>query len=168
MICFIIAALTADGYIGKDSSHAAFWTSKEDKKRFIEITKRAGVIVMGLNTYRTLGKPLKERTNIIYSPEPVEGLETTTKPPRELLEDLAKKGFKEVAICGGSQIYTMFMESGMVSKLYLTIEPIIFGAGIKLFNKDLKYHLTLKNSVQTDGGSLLLEYQVNHAGDLGV
>ena len=116
MICFISAALTTDGFIGKDSAHAASWTSKEDKKRFIEITKRAGVVVMGLNTYRTLGKPLKDRLNVVYSPEKltgadaIAGVETTTKAPADLLADLADRGYKEVAICGGSQIYTMFME----------------------------------------------------------
>jgi len=176
MICFITAALSADGYIAKDSAHAAFWTSKEDKKRFIEITKRAGVVVMGLNTYKTLGKPLKGRVNIVYSPDPVVdaaaesntvemgSLEVTTKPPRELIRDLEARGFKEVAICGGSQIYSMFMESGVVSELYLTIEPIVFGSGLKLFNKDLHYQLTLKSFSQTGGGSLLLHYHVNHAG----
>ena len=165
--------MSADGYIAKDAAHAAFWTSKEDKKRFVELTKRAGVVVMGLNTYNTLGRPLKERVNIVYSPEKVADVgdhkvETTNKPPRELLADLAARGFKEVAICGGQQIYSMFMESGVVSKLYLTIEPIIFGNGMKLFNKDIHYQLTLKNSTQTEGGAILLEYNVNHAGNHGL
>lgn len=165
MICFISAALTTDGFIGKNSAHAAFWTSKEDKKRFIEITKRAGVMIMGLNTYKTLGKPLKDRVNIVYSPEPIPeaeklGVEVTMDEPKVLLEKLEKRGFKEVAICGGSQIYTMFMKSGLVTKLYLTIEPIVFGDGIKLFKESLDYKLTLTSSVTTPGGSLLLEYDV--------
>ena len=166
MICFISAALTTDGFIGKDSAHAASWTSKEDKKRFIEITKREGVVVMGLNTYRTLGKPLKDRLNVVYSPEKltgadaIAGVETTTKAPADLLADLADRGYKEVAICGGSQIYTMFMESGVVDKLYLTIEPLIFGAGMKLFNKGLDNKLTLVSSEKTTSGALLLEYNV--------
>src|ERR1035437_3880007 len=115
---FIIACLTTDGYIGKHSTHAAMWTSKEDKKRFIELTKRAGVIVMGQNTWTTLGeKPLKGRLNIVYSPTSlpvIAGMETTTKSPGELLKDLESRGFKEVAICGGSQIYTMFMKAGVI------------------------------------------------------
>jgi dihydrofolate reductase len=170
MTCFIIAALSTDGYIAKDSKHPALWTSKEDKKRFVEITKKAGVVVMGLNTYKTLGRPLKERLNIIYANpgeleiKPDENVEITSKPPRELLRELEQRGIKEVAICGGTQIYTMFMESGVVDKLYLTIEPIIFGHGMKIFNKDMHYQLTLKNSAQTESGALLLEYRVNHAG----
>lgn len=165
MTCFIIAALTADGYIGRDSAHAAMWTGKEDKKRFIEFTKRAGVVVMGQNTWMTLGgRPLKDRAHVIYSPTPIEnlpaGVEVTTQSPADLLNDLEKRGFKEVAICGGSQIYTMFMKSGLVTKLYLTIEPIVFGSGIKLFKEDLEFKLKLTNCVKTESGALLLDYDV--------
>ena len=165
--CFIIAALTADGYIGKHSTHAAMWTSKEDKKRFVEISKRAGVVVMGQNTWTTLGgKPLKNRLNIVYSPTPlprVDGMETTMKSPLELSRELESRGYKEVAICGGSQIYTMFMKSGLVKTLYLTIEPIVFGDGMRLFKEDMDFKLDLVSETKTDKGTLLLEYKVNSA-----
>lgn len=164
--CFIIAAMTADGFIAKDPTHPAFWTSKDDKKRFVELTKRAGVVVMGLNTFKTLPRPLKERVNIIYSHEgPIEGAEVTTKSPTELLKELESRGFTEVAICGGSTIYTMFMKAGVVDKLYLTLEPLFFGNGMKLFNEDLLYHLNMVNAVQGDNGTLLLEYKVDYSGN---
>ena len=164
MKCFLSAALTADGYIGRNAKHAAMWTGKEDKKRFMEITKRAGIIVMGQNTWFTLGgKPLKDRLNIVYSPTPlslVEGMEITMKSPADLLHELESRGFNEVAICGGSQIYTMFMKSGFVDTLYLTIEPILFGDGIKLFKEEIDFKLKLLSSIQTESGALLLEYKV--------
>ncbi len=167
---FIIAASTADGFIAKDSKHAAMWTSKADKKRFIEITKRAGVIIMGLNTYKTLGRPLKDRINIVYAPadtdpKEYEGAEITQKSPLELIAELESRGYKEVAICGGSTIYTMFMKAGVVDTLYLTIEPIVFGKGMNLFNDDLHYFLKLKSSQMSESsGSLLLEYKVDYSG----
>ena len=165
MKCFIIVAVTADGCIAKNPTvPSTVWTGSEDKKRFVEITKRAGVVVMGQSTWKTIGKPLKNRLNIVYSPTPLEGappeVEITSKSPADLLNDLEARGFKEVAICGGSQIYTMFMKSGLVNRLYLTVEPIIFGSGIRLFNTDMDYRLTLVNSVQTESGALLLEYDV--------
>jgi dihydrofolate reductase len=56
MKTFIIAALTADGFIAKGSDHLSVeWTSKEDRKFFSDRTKKAGVVVMGLNTYKTIG-----------------------------------------------------------------------------------------------------------------
>lgn len=171
MNCFIISCLTADGYIGKNSSHAAHWTSKEDKKRFIEITKRAGVMVMGLNTWLTFGgKPLKDRLHIVYSPTPLDNLpdkvEYTNKSPKDLLIELEGRGFKEVAICGGSQIYTMFMKSGLVNKLYLTIEPILFGDGVRLFKEDLNYRLKLDKAELTPGGTAMLDYSVDNSAPL--
>jgi dihydrofolate reductase len=164
MNCFLIAALSADGFIAKNETHAAIWTSKEDKKRFIAITKRAGVVIMGQNTWKTLsGKVLKDRLNIVYSPTPlpeVPGMETTTKSPSDLLQELESRGFKEVAICGGSQIYTMFMKSGLIDTLYLTIEPIIFGNGMRLFKEDMDFRLKLNACEKTESGTLLIEYSV--------
>ncbi len=165
MNCFIIAALSADGYIAKNpTAPSTVWTSKEDKKRFVELTKKAGVVVMGQNTWNTLGgKALKDRLNIVYSPTPLpatERLEVTEKSPADLLKDLESRGHKEVAICGGSQIYTMFMKSGLVTKLFLTIEPVIFGSGIRLFKEDMDFKLKLVESIKTENGTLLQEYDV--------
>ncbi|NDE68363.1 dihydrofolate reductase, partial [bacterium] len=68
MTTFIIAALTADGFIARDAGHSPFnWTSKEDKARFIHLTKEAGVVVLGSATFATFPKPLKDRRNIVYT-----------------------------------------------------------------------------------------------------
>lgn len=164
MKCFIIAALTVDGYIARETKQiSTVWTSKADKKRFIELTKLAGVIIMGLNTFNTIGKPLPGRLNIIYAPKDVtkiEGVEITDKDPRDLLLDLEKRGFKEVAICGGSMIYTLFMKAGVVDTLYLTKEPVIFGSGLRLFRETLDYKLELVTNETVEGGTILLEYKV--------
>lgn len=159
---FIIAALTADGLIAKNPQHASIlWTSKEDKEFFNERTKEAGVVVMGLNTYETIGKPLKDRLNIIYSKDKqYEGVEITQKEPKALIEDLGKRGYREVAICGGSTIYTMFMQSGVVDKLYLTIESVVFGSGMRLFNKELNKNLQLVSAKKIGEETVLLEYNV--------
>ncbi len=168
MNCFIIAALSADGCIAKDPSVAStVWTGKEDKKRFVELTKRAGVVVMGQNTWKTLGgRALKDRLNIVYSaerlPDMPESVEITSKEPAELLGELESRGHHDVAICGGSMIYTMFMKSGLINKLYLTIEPIAFGSGVRLFKEGFEYRLKLDKSEQTESGAMLLDYTVIH------
>ena len=40
----------------------------------------------------------------------------------------------------------MFIEAGVVDTIYLTVEPIIFGKGINLFNKEMLHHLKLIDS----------------------
>ncbi len=163
----LIVATSADGFIAKDSEHSPmYWTSKADKKRFIELTKRAGVVIMGSSTYKTIGRPLQERVNIVYSRhQTFEGVEITQKKPSELLLDLEARGFKEVAICGGSHIYTMFMKAGVVDTIYLTIEPVFFGKGMTIFNENLHYSLKLISSAVSEStGALLLEYKVDYTG----
>ena len=164
MRVFIIAALTADGFIAKGSAHTSMaWTSREDKQFFIELTKRAGVVIMGANTYETIGKPLKDRLNIVYSREKnYEGVEVTQKNPKDLLQDLERRGYKEAAICGGSTVYTMFMEAGVVDKLYLAIEPVLFGNGMTLFNKEIDKKLILRAMQKLGKETILLEYGVRN------
>lgn len=162
MKVFIIAAQTVDGFIAKDEHHGAFWTSKEDKKRFVELTKKAGVVVMGSTTFKTLPRPLQERINIVYtrSNEEIPGAITTSLPPLELISKLESEGHKEVAICGGASIYDLFMHSGAVTHLYLTIEPLLFGQGVTLFKEGLNTPLELVSEEKTEHGTLLLEYKV--------
>lgn len=170
MTTFIIATLTADGCIAKNIQHSSItWRSKDDRKFFIERTKKAGLaVIMGLTTAKTAKNPLPGRLNIIYAnnrEEVVhwvgfEGWEVTQKDPKALLADLAQKGYSEVAICGGSTIYTMFMEAGAVDKLYLTVESVIFGSGIRLFNKELDAHLQLVSVQKIGENTFLAEYDV--------
>lgn len=158
---FIIAALTADGYIAKHENHPVSWTSKDDKKIFVSLTKRAGVVIMGSRTYETIGHPLKDRKMIVYTRDKTyEGVETTQEDPEKLLEKLEKEGFEEVAICGGASIYTLFMNRGLIHKLYLTIEGILFGKGLNLFNEELDFKLSLVSSKQIGDNTVLLEYNI--------
>ena len=126
---------------------------------------------MGLTTFKTIGKPLPGRLNIVYAlKDQIEkeqlnfanatNLEFTNIPPKELLEDLEKRGYKEVAICGGSSIYTMFMEAGLVTNIYMTIEPRLFGTGMTVFNKPLDIKLNLISSEKLSDDVLFLEYRV--------
>jgi dihydrofolate reductase len=161
MKVFIIVASTADGFIAKNEDHPAIWTSKEDKKHFVELTKQAGVIVMGSKTFKTLPKPLKDRHNIIYSKTKIfEGAEVTNKDPLSLIKDLENRGYNEVAICGGRGIYSMFLKSGVVDTIYLTIEPVIFGSGINIFDFPSEHKLITKNIRHTDAGTIFVEYQI--------
>ncbi|MBX4209187.1 dihydrofolate reductase family protein [Candidatus Parcubacteria bacterium] len=161
MKIFIIAAVTADGFIAKNENHAASWTSKADKNFFKETTKRAGVIVMGSRTYETIGKPLPGRRNIVLSrTKKFEGVEVSAESPTELASRLEKEGVKEIAICGGASVYTEFMKAGLVDALYLTVEPILFGAGMTMFREPIDAKLELKEARPIGDGAVVLEYIV--------
>lgn len=165
MKVFIIAAITVDGFIGKSSGHFPSWTSPEDTKHFVNKTKEAGVVVMGSTTYQTIldhGKRLPGRRVIVYtsSPDKFPGVETTQDSPAQLLDRLHAEGVELVAICGGSQIYSLFLNSKVVDELYITVEPLIFGSGVPLFADETDAKLKLLESTPLNSSTLLLHYAV--------
>lgn len=166
MTTFIIAAMSADGFIARETAQSSReWRSKGDAKFFIEKTKQAGVVIMGDVTFRTMRRPMPGRLHIVYSRDQIDvpEVEATTKEPKEVLEDLEKRGYKEVAVCGGATIYTMFLKAGLVDKIYLTVEPVVFGSGIKLFKEGLDTKLALVSVKKLERDTVLLEYDVLRA-----
>jgi len=164
MKVFIIAALTADGFIGRDSNHLADWTGHEDKKNFVRLTREAGVIVMGSRTFATLGRALPGRRTIVYTHNPAAitapDVETTSEVPAILIKRLANEGAHGLAIIGGAAIYDLFMQAGVVDELYLTITPLLFGQGVPLLANKLETKLQLIESRELSDGAMLLHYAV--------
>jgi dihydrofolate reductase len=161
MNVFTIAAETKDGFIAKNESQNSMnWTSEEDKKFFIEKTKEAGVVIMGRKTFETFGRPLKDRRNIVMSRQDIkiEGTETTSESPEELLSRLKKEGLKEVAIIGGAEIYKMFIEKCLVNQILLTQENIEFGEGVPFLPPELRQKLKIVSSTNLSTNTILFEY----------
>src|SRR3989338_7272838 len=100
MKVIIMCAVTVDGKIARGPKELVNWTSKEDKKIFARETKKAGLVILGRNTYETFGRPLKERLNVVLTANPKDHesqrgiLEFTSKKPRELVRELSRRGFK--------------------------------------------------------------------------
>lgn len=168
MEIFIISALTADGFIAKSTDQISTdWTSKEDALFFRQKTSEAGAIVMGSKTFATIGQPLPNRLNIVYTSHPENfaqfdpnQLMATSLDPVSLVDQLKKAGYQSLAVCGGSSIYTMFMQSGLVTKLYLTTEPVLFGSGVPLFNQKIEQKLELVTTHQLSNQTRVSEYLV--------
>ena len=165
-IVFFVA-MTVNGKIAHASDELVDWTSPEDKQFFREETKKCGVMVMGGATYRTIGRPLPGRLNVVMTRSPdvsknQEGLlEFTDKQPRALIEDLHTRGFDTVAVTGGAQVFAQFLEAGLCDELAITIEPKVFGRGINLFNdfpRDVSLDLLEVRNLNEN--AVLLRYKV--------
>jgi len=160
---FIIAATSKDGFIAKDADHNSFkWTSEEDHKRFVELTKRAGVVIVGSKTFKTFKNPLKDRVNIVYSRSQkfnASNVTSTSDNPGVLLNKLDALGFKEAAVIGGAEIYRMFLDKDVVDRIYLTIEPVEFGSGIRFHTGylDSRFDIVSEKPVN-DKGTIFREY----------
>jgi len=159
-------AITLDGKIAQSSDHFPDWTGKADKKFFMETTKAAGCLIMGNTTYKTIGRPLPGRKNVILTRNPeactheheASVLEFTDKKPAELLKQLALEGFEEVILVGGAQINTLFVS--YIDEICLTISPLVFGDGIGLFNDLVDLKLELVELTTLDENLVLVRYKV--------
>jgi dihydrofolate reductase len=184
-----IAAVTLDGKIAKTKSHMSTWTSKEDKLFMRALLNKCDAIIVGNNTYKTAIKPLSKRNCIVlsrsankliskssgltrgvYSPPFKGGARGGYKPRLEYCNpkksDLKKlirdRGYKRIAILGGAQTYAYCLKNNLLDELYLTIEPIVFGKGINLFESrkflEQKFKLDSIKKLNRQG-SLLLHYK---------
>ncbi len=165
----LFAAMSADGFIGQDSEHRSLdWRSKADAKFFIEQTKKLGIIVMGSTTYKTfrVKQAPPGRRLIVYTTKPNsitgENVETTSEAPHALVKRLANEGGTGIAVGGGATINKLFVDSGLVDELYLTIEPVLFGKGVPLFSGVMDKKLTLVDTRNLSDNTVLLHYAVQN------
>lgn len=165
MKLFIIAAITADGFIGQDAGHLSTqWTSHADKVFFTRRTKEAGVCLFGRTTFETFNRLLPGRRTLVYTSRPesvaVDGVETVGGTPAEVVATLQNEGVRELAICGGAQVYYEFLAANLLDEIYINIHPIVFGTGVPLFKKSIQQTLRLLDVQNIGDDTVSLHYAV--------
>lgn len=169
MKTILYMGVTPNGYIARENGDSE-WTSEEDLKGFQENSKNAGNIIMGKNTYLDASKagliPFQGALNIVVSRENIENkygnqVLITDKSPKEVLEMLKEKGFTTAFIAGGGLLNTAFMKEGLIDEIYLDVEPLIFGKGIKVFGDGkFDYELELLETKKLNDNTVQLHYKV--------
>ena len=170
MRVLLLATITLDGKIARDASHFTNWSSREDKRLFQRTSKEAGVVIMGRATFETLPGPLPGRLMVVMTRDAaaarsrhgqVEGVEFTAEGPAEVLARLEARGYTSAVLGGGAQIYRAFLEAGLIDEVWLTVEPLAFGAGIALFgDAPLEQRFTLLAMERLGEQSVHLRYRM--------
>ncbi len=161
----VLMAMTLDGKIGRSPDHFPDWTGAADKKLFVDLSRRAGLVIMGSKTYDTIGRPLPGRKNIVMTRDAArtsewENLEFTQDAPRDVLAELEAEGYAEVILAGGAMVNSLFAEAGLIDEIIVTISPKIFGYGISLFTEEIAMELALLAVQQIDRDLVCLTYKV--------
>ena len=55
--------------------------------------------------------------------------------PSELMKKLKELDGKDIWICGGASIARQLMQNGMIDRFYISVIPVLLGAGIRLFGE---------------------------------
>lgn len=168
-----LAAMTADGRIARREPGPVNWSSREDKRMFVQVTRRAGVVIMGRTTYDSLPMPLAGRRVVVLTTRAAEQqlsqsdtVEFTSGTPKAIIADLAARGYTEAVVAGGASVYQAFLEAGVVDELWLTIEPLLFGDGLPLLRRETSdISLRLLEVVRLAEHTVQLKYRVLAGGD---
>jgi dihydrofolate reductase len=168
----LMVAITVDGKIARDTEHYPDWTGKADKRLYVDITKKAGVMIMGSATFDTIGRVLPDRKTVVMTRNPDrrsdrDDLVFTQAPPDQVISDLAAQGYEEAVVVGGSKINYLFAEKGLIDELILTISPCVFGSGLSIFSDALDLNLSLKKVWLLDENTLCVRYRVKRRSPTG-
>jgi dihydrofolate reductase len=179
MTITLIAAITSDGFIGREDNDRSFdWTSEEDSRFYVKSLRESDAIVMGSKTFSGINLHPKNSHYVIYSRNP-EGFknprpevittEATNLTPKKLLLKLKNDGYKKILVAGGSSIYRMFIEDNALDVLHLVKEPVEFGEGIPLFKninleEALKAFELISEKPLNDQGTILQEWRIRKEG----
>lgn len=162
----LLVAMSVDGRIGTGPDQLTDWTSAEDKRFFVLKTKEAGVVIMGRRTFQTIGEPLPDRLNVIMTHQEapfddVPGvLECTGESPHAVVRSLQSRGYTRAVVVGGREIFSAFLSADLVTDMYVTIEPHIFGDGVPLVEHIAPKKLQLMSTEKLGEQSVLLHYVV--------
>ena len=120
MLVSMISATAKNRVIGSKNSLPWGNAVPEDMRHFVAKTK-GKPIIMGYNTYLSLGQPLKGRVNIVLTKK--SGLKNKkdlffVKDKNDALKIAKNTGADEVVIIGGASIYNLFLPNAQF--IYLT------------------------------------------------
>lgn len=121
----LIAAVSKNGVIGCRETNSMPWKRiPVDMKRFKNLTKKSGVVVMGRLTFESIGKPLPDRKNIVLTRRKdfhISGVHIADSLKRALLlANEFKPKTEELMIIGGESLFKFALLSGLASTVYLT------------------------------------------------
>lgn len=165
------AIFHADEKWGIGKGNDLMFSLPKDMKFFRETTK-GKTVVMGLNTLRSFpgGKPLKNRVNIVLSPEDVTEDVITVHNFGELFEELEKYPADEVFVIGGASVYRALIP--YCSEVLVT--KVKADGGAETFVPDLDkepdFSLAYAGDWEEDNGYLIkfCTYHNNHVKKWGV
>ena len=110
----MIAAMASNRIVGNKNQLPRHYSV--DLQHFKKVTT-GHIVVMGYNTFLSIGKQLPNRRNIILSKVPIEGLETYDSIDA-MKKQLESEDIDQIFIIGWASIYRQFLP--MADIIYLT------------------------------------------------
>ena len=166
MQVILYMATTVNGYIAKENDETPWSDAVWDS--YYTIVKQFKAIILGRRTYEIMkdvnefdkiGNPF----TIVVTKEDLARNSNfaVAKSPKEALEILKEKGFAKALVAGGGILNSSFIKESLIDEIYLDVEPLIFGKGIKLFSdNDFDIKLELIGTKSLSKNAVQLHYKI--------
>ncbi len=165
----LVVACSVDGYI-VDEAHAPLssWVSKEDAVHFKALLQQFPLQVMGRRTYEVHHpRPEKDTLKIVLTHRPHDYLKFATPgqlefhrlEPREFIQAFNEQD--KCLVLGGADVYNDFLESKVVSEVFVTQEPVALHSGTRFLRagKTLEdYGLVLRDTLTLNNEGTVLKH----------
>jgi len=166
MKVILYMAVTVNGMIAKEDDSTPW--SEVEWESYNNIVKKYGNLIIGRRTYELmsgdnsfskLGNPLV----VVLTSKKLKSSKNVfcARNPKEALDIIAKHEFKTALVGGGGQINSLFMKQNLVDEIYLDVEPLVFGKGVKLFaDSEFEAKLELLEVKKMSDNLVQLHYKV--------
>jgi len=158
-------AMSVNGYAAKENDDTP-WSDGE-WKNYAKMVKKAGNLIVGRRTYEIMKKANEfEKIGnpfvvVVSHENKNEKGAVFVKSPKDAVKLLNEKGFKMALVGGGGKLNMGFMKENLIDQIYIDIEPVVFGNGVKLFDEgDFESKLELIGVRKISKNEIQLHYNV--------
>lgn len=164
----MFAAMSIDGRIGLHKYHGNDWTSREDRDFLFEKIAKYDWILVGETTHQAAIQALSKYRCMVFTRDE-ELLASSTSSIQycnpefgDFTKFIEAQPEVRIAVLGGAETYSYFFTQHLFSRLYITVEPLLFGEGVPLCREvdpSQKIHLEEVRRLN-EKGSVLLVYKM--------
>lgn len=164
-------ATSLDGFIARsDGSIDAFPWDEAVVRDFLSDIEDFETVLMGRRTYQVAldeGKtnPYPGRRQVVFSrtltTSPDGAVEIVSGDVVSFVADLRAQPEGRIWLCGGGEIATLLAEAGLIDRMVVKLNPVIFGSGVPVMGgRSGITRLHLERSKSYDCGIIFLGYRV--------
>lgn len=163
-------AASVDGYIAKPNDDLSFLSIVEQEGEdygYNEFINNVDTVILGRRTYDWVMSHVpefshadKETFVMTRTPRPALGnTQFHTGDLKALVLSLKQKEGKNIFIDGGAEVVNSLLKENLIDEFYISIIPILLGAGIRLFREGFaEQQLQLINVKSYEKGLVQLHY----------
>ena len=172
MLVVGFAVMSLDGCLTRHDDPGTSFGSREDRAFFRAALETFDSVLAGRKTYEASrnaslwAKPDSQLRMILTSaPEAFADaartgdLEFVNASLEEAVARLESRGRKRCALLGGARLFADACRADLLDELWITLEPVAFGHGLRMFEGRVDFRFALSSSEALSADTLLLKYR---------